>query len=101
MNDQQSTPQIQVKAADEDLKGRYSNTMFVAHTQEEFIMDFLLVAQPQGELVARVITSPGHIKRIYHALKENIELYEEKFGEIKETPGPSPKIGFKPLNDKR
>jgi len=87
---------IQIKASDEDLKGRYSNTMFIAHTKEEFIMDFLLISQPQGELVGRIITSPGHMKRIYKALSENIKLYEEKFGQIEESEGPEPKIGFKP-----
>ena len=87
--------QVQIKAADEDLKGRYSNTMFVAHTKEEFILDFLLVSQPQGELASRIITSPGHMKRIQKALAENIKLYEGKFGKIEEAEGPEPEIGFK------
>jgi len=97
MANQEGRPrEIQIKAADEDLKGRYCNTMFVAHTKEEFIMDFLLISQPQGELVSRVITSPGHMKRIYKALEENIRLYEEKFGSIEESEGPNQNIGFKP-----
>lgn len=96
MNEQQGNQQqVQIKAADNDLKGHYSNTMFIAHTKEEFILDFLLVSQPNGELVSRVITSPGHIKRIQKALNENIKLYEDKFGEITETEGPEPEIGFK------
>ena len=101
MNGQQQggQQQIQIKAADNDLKGRYSNTMFVAHTKEEFILDFLLVSQPNGELVSRVVTSPGHIKRIYKAMAENIKIYEDKFGKIEEAEGPEPEIGFKPENN--
>ncbi len=98
MNGQQNQQQqqIQIKASDDDLKGRYSNTMFVAHTKEEFILDFLLISQPNGELTSRVITSPGHVKRIYKALGENIKLYEDKFGKIQEAQGPESNIGFKP-----
>jgi len=72
-----------------ELKGGvYANSMVVSHTQEEFILDFLMVAQPEGTLTARVIVSPGHVKRIFNALAENIKNYEEKFGTIRlaETP---------------
>jgi hypothetical protein len=72
-----------------ELKGGvYANSMVVSHTQEEFILDFLMVAQPEGTLTARVIVSPGHVKRIFNALAENVKNYEEKFGTIRlaETP---------------
>ena len=72
-----------------ELKGGvYANSMVVSHTQEEFILDFLMVTQPEGALTARVIVSPGHMKRIVNALEENIKNYEEQFGTIKlaETP---------------
>jgi len=47
-----------------------------------------MIAQPDGALTARVIVSPGHVKRIFNALSENIKNYEEKFGTIRlaETP---------------
>ncbi len=72
-----------------ELKGGvFANNMVVSHTQEEFILDFLMIAQPEGALTARVIVSPGHVKRILNALTENIKNYEEKFGPIRlaETP---------------
>jgi hypothetical protein len=72
-----------------ELKGGvYANSMVVSHTQEEFILDFLMIAQPESALTARVIVSPGHVKRIFNALSENIKNYEEKFGTIRsaETP---------------
>ena len=91
--------QLQIKAKDEDLKGKYSNLMQIVHTKEEFILDFFLASPPQGVLSSRVIMSPGHLKRMVKALEENISKYEEKFGKIEEAKGPSAagtesKIGF-------
>jgi len=49
--------------------GVYSNNMVVTHTKEEFILDFIMVAPPAGAVTARVIVSPGHMKRILAALQ--------------------------------
>ncbi|MDD5145302.1 MAG: DUF3467 domain-containing protein [Candidatus Pacebacteria bacterium] len=81
-------PQIQIKAKDEDLKGNYSNLMFVAHTKEEFILDFLLNAPPSISLISRIIMSPSHAKRMLKALQENIGKYEGQFNKIEETKAP-------------
>ena len=64
--------EIRVNFPKELAGGAYSNNMVVSHTKEEFIMDFLMVAPPSGALTARIIVSPGHIKRIINALQENI-----------------------------
>jgi len=68
--------------------GVYANNMFVGHTKEEFIMDFIMVAPPFGTVTARVIISPGHLKRIISALQRNLKRYEDVFGEIKEAEEP-------------
>ena len=73
---------IDIKIGDEELKGRYSNVVRVVHTREEFILDFLHVVPPQGIVTARVITSPGHLKRIVQALATNLARYEEAHGTI-------------------
>ena len=77
--------QIQIKAQDEDLKSKYSNLMQITHTQEEFVLDFFLVIPPQGQIVSRLIFSPGHTKRMIGALQDNINKYEEKFGKISDS----------------
>jgi len=74
--------QINIKISDELLAGKYSNMMQVAHTKEEFILDFFNVLPPQGIATARIITSPGHLKRIIIALQENLGKYEEQFGPV-------------------
>ncbi len=72
--------------------GVYSNNMVVTHTKEEFILDFLMVVPPAGTVTARVIVSPGHMKRILAALQENISKYENAFGTIQIAEEPKGKI---------
>ena len=74
--------------------GVYSNNMVVSHTKEEFILDFLMVAPPAGTVTARVIVSPGHMKRVLEALRDNISKYENLFGTIQIAEEPKGKIGF-------
>ena len=74
--------EIPVDFPKELIGGVYSNNMAVSHTREEFIMDFLMLTPPSGAVTARVIVSPGHIKRIARALQENISKYEREFGSI-------------------
>ncbi len=75
--------QIQIKANEEMSQGRYSNSMFIAHGPEEFIIDWLLNSPTGAHLVSRIIVTPGHVKRIISALNDNLKRYEEKYGEIK------------------
>jgi hypothetical protein len=86
--------QIQIKVKDDDLKGNYSNLMQIMHTKEEFMLDFFMVSPPNGVLASRIIMSPGHLKRMIVALKDNIEKYEAKFGKIEEAEIPETKLGF-------
>jgi len=99
MNQQQPQQnQIQIKVSDEVLAGKYANAMQVAHKKEEFVMDFININPPQGIINSRVITTPGHMKRIVAALRENLERYEKTFGKIEEAEAPKNEIGF---NDRR
>ncbi|MBL7685684.1 MAG: DUF3467 domain-containing protein [Deltaproteobacteria bacterium] len=83
--------EMQIKASDDVLKGVYSNSAMIHHTQGEFVLDFITLFQPQGILSSRVIISPQHAKRLIQALSENIARYEKSFGEIREMePPPSP-----------
>ena len=86
----------EIKIADNIPGAEYTNIMQVNHTQEEFTMIFANVAGPTGKVVSKVITSPGHMKRIVEALGENIKKYEEQFGIIKTAVAPEAQkeIGF-------
>jgi len=86
--------EIKVNFPQELQGGVYANNMVVAHTKEEFILDFLMVAPPAGTVTARVIVSPGHMKRILEALRENLSKYENTFGTIQIAEEPKGKVGL-------
>lgn len=85
----ESAKSMNIKITDEELKGRYSNLVRISHTREEFILDFINMVPPQGAVTARIITSPGHLKRLIRALDSNVKLYEQNFGLIQEAAEPS------------
>jgi hypothetical protein len=90
----QGGKEIKVNFPQELQGGVYANNMVVAHTKEEFILDFLMVAPPAGTVTARVIVSPGHMKRILEALRENLSKYENTFGTIQIAEEPKAKVGL-------
>jgi hypothetical protein len=62
--------------------------MVVSHTREEFVIDFINLFPPEGVVNARVIVSPGHLKRMIRALKDNLRRYEKAHGPIIEAAAP-------------
>jgi hypothetical protein len=85
--------QMQIRAKDEDLKGVYANSMMVTHTRDEFCLDFVNMFNPPI-LTARIITSPTHLKRMIATLQENMQRYEEQFGEIQSAQAGENSLGF-------
>jgi hypothetical protein len=101
--DEQRAPQpapgqVQIKADEKELVGQYSNLVMIHHNLEEFTLNFIYIFPngAQGKLMSSTIVSPGHAKRIWRALGENLARYEAQFGAIKEAPegGPAPNVGF-------
>jgi hypothetical protein len=90
MSDSNAPQAINIKISDDELKGRYSNLVRVSHTREEFILDYINFVPPQGIVTARMIMSPGHVKRLIRALQTNLVAYEEVFGAIQEAAEPLP-----------
>ena len=85
-----ASQKIPIKFPERILPGVYANQMVVSHTREEFLIDFLNVFPPEGVVNARVIVSPGHLKRMIRALTDNLGRYEAKFGAILEASAPDP-----------
>jgi hypothetical protein len=75
-------PEIKLRMPDEVSRGVYANTMLIQHSAQEFILDFALVMAGNGQVVARVITSPTHMKHILKAMEENVHKYEASHGRI-------------------
>jgi hypothetical protein len=85
---------INVKFPENLHAGTYSNMMAVSHSREEFIMDFVMLTPPQGTVTARIICSPGHMKRIVSTLQDNLKKYEAIHGIVQAADEPQGQVGF-------
>ena len=94
MTDVPGPQEIKISFPQEIQGGVYANNMVVSHTKEEFILDFIMVAPPTGTVTARVIVSPGHMKRVLEALRDNVAKYEKSFGTIQIAEEPRGRFGF-------
>ena len=97
MSEQPAKKEVKVSFPESLRGGVYSNNMVITHTKEEFILDFMMITPPVGSVTARVVISPGHMKRMVSALKVNLEKYESRFGKLAEAAEPpKPTMGFHP-----
>ena len=87
-DEQEPQQQVQVNVNPDVAKGVYSNVAEIKHSKEEFCIDYFTIFPPLGGMVARVIISPGHLKRMIRALKDNLDKYERKFGPVQEADEP-------------
>ena len=78
--------QINIELTDEVAEGIYSNLAMIAHSNSEFVIDFirLMPGVPKAKVKARVVVTPEHAKRLLLALQDNVRKYEETFGTIKQ-----------------
>ncbi|MGM0440992.1 MAG: DUF3467 domain-containing protein [Elusimicrobiota bacterium] len=96
MNKKDRRKKIEISIDDETAMGEYVNLSSINHKKEEFIMDFVFLppGTNKGKVRSRIITSPGHAKRLKEALEENIKKYEKRFGKISRMKEPGKNIGF-------
>jgi hypothetical protein len=88
--------QLQIEIDPVTANGVFVNMAMLNHTETEFTLDLVyLQPQPAKAVVrARAITTPKHVKRLLHALQDNIAKYEARFGAIDlgdspQFPGPN------------
>jgi hypothetical protein len=81
--------QINVELSEEVAEGIYSNLAMIAHSNSEFVIDFirLMPGVPKAKVKSRIIVTPDHAKRLLAALKDNIEKYEAAYGKINQGGG--------------
>lgn len=77
--------QINIELSEEVAEGVYSNLAMIAHSNSEFVIDFirLMPGVPKAKVKSRIIITPEHAKRLLAALSDNINKFEENFGKIK------------------
>ena len=76
--------QLSVEISEEVAEGVYSNLAIIAHSNSEFVVDFvrILPNMPKARVKSRIVLTPQHAKRLMFALQENIAKYEAGFGVI-------------------
>lgn len=76
--------QINIELSEEIADGIYSNLAIISHSQSEFILDFIriLPGVNKAKVKSRIILTPQHAKRLFKALGENIDKYEDAHGDI-------------------
>lgn len=76
--------QINIEIGEKEAEGIYSNLAIISHSPAEFIIDFtrVLPGIPKSKISARILMTPQHAKMLLQALKENIDKFENQFGQI-------------------
>ena len=93
--------QIKIELDDNIGQGEYVNLAIVTHSPAEFVMDYIRVlpGMTKSKVKSRIIMAPMHAKTLMMALKDNINKYESKFGEIKVSKGRGPAPDLKLPDD--
>ncbi len=84
---------VKVTIDEPTAQGHYVNFANILHNPTEFVLDFgrAVPGRPDVKIVSRILTTPFHAKQLLRALRENIELYERSYGEIRsDFPGATP-----------
>lgn len=85
--DNRPSNQLNIELSEEVAEGVYANLAMIAHSQSEFVIDFIrmMPGVPKAKVKSRIVITPDHAKRLLRALEDNIEKYESSFGDIKRT----------------
>ncbi|MGE4346372.1 MAG: DUF3467 domain-containing protein [Flavobacteriaceae bacterium] len=98
MSDNNKQQQINIELDEKTADGVYSNLAIINHSASEFVLDFasIMPGTPKARVKSRVILTPQHAKRLLKALAENVQRFENTYGEIKESDNPSIPLNFGP-----
>ncbi|MDQ3175608.1 MAG: DUF3467 domain-containing protein [Acidobacteriota bacterium] len=88
MAEQEQSEKVVTPTDDEDYFTGYANGVGIAHTFFDFQFHFSEVKvrdveHIEAQAFATIMMSPQHAKLLLGHLKQNMDLYESKFGEIK------------------
>jgi len=95
-NNDPKSQQINIELGEKEAEGIYSNLAIITHSPAEFVIDFTRVVPgvPKAKVLSRIITTPQHAKMLLRALKDNLDKFESRFGEIKIDGQLMPQFGF-------
>ncbi|MGQ9889143.1 MAG: DUF3467 domain-containing protein [Aggregatilineales bacterium] len=90
MQDPQGTRRLRLEIP-ANLSAAYANGVIISQNTGEILLDFVQVLphDPRARAQARVVLTPVSAKALLRALAQNLELYEQKHGEIQLPPQPA------------
>lgn len=67
-----------------DLEAIYANLALISHSASEIIIDFAraMPNKPKARIYSRIVMTPMNAKLLHHALADNLQKFEDKYGEI-------------------
>ncbi len=96
MSEQKEKNQLNIELTEEVAEGTYSNLAIITHSSAEIVIDFIRVMPgvPKAKVKSRILMTPQHAKRLLKALSDNINKYEQAYGDISDNEG----FGGIPMN---
>jgi hypothetical protein len=81
----QGAQQLQIELGAQEAEGIYSNLAIITHSPAEFIIDFTRVTPgvPRARVLSRIIMTPQHFKLLLNAMRENMDRFEQQYGEVR------------------
>jgi len=96
MKNEKNINNLNLSVSLEVAEGHYSNLAIITHSPTEFILDFAQMlpgTQNNSVVRSRILMHPVHAKRLLMALQDNIEKYEDTYGDIREIDAPQTASG--------
>lgn len=83
-NQEQQPQQLNIELGEKEAEGIYSNLAIISHSPAEFVIDFtrIMPGTGKGKVFSRIIMTPTHAKLLMNALIENVQKFEQQFGNI-------------------
>jgi hypothetical protein len=79
---EQPSQQLNVKAQDKLLQGRYANIVSVTSQEREVVIDFINRVGPEGQLVGRMILNRFTAQELVQVLQSTMQQWEKMKYEV-------------------
>jgi hypothetical protein len=87
-SEQVRTQHVTARVPEHVSRGVFSTGVILMTGGSEFVMDFVQNLGPPATVAARVVVPHGAMPQFIDALRKNMELYKQRFGEPPELPKP-------------
>jgi hypothetical protein len=79
MENNSKNNEIQIELSENVAQGTYANLAIIAHSNSEFIIDFIRIMPgvPKAKVRSRIILTPDNARRLLLALQDNIRKFDE------------------------